>query len=101
MSSSLSKSAPVPVPSGTGKAPAPPPPTDPGPLGIGRAQRGPVTLGFFYAVGALLAFFLAEQLLRVGSVIILVVVALFIAVRRAPCSAAAVSTRARYTVLRT
>jgi predicted PurR-regulated permease PerM len=39
-----------------------------------------VSLGFLYAVGALLAFFLAEQLLRVGSVIVLVVVALFIAV---------------------
>ena len=80
MSSSLSKSAPVPVASGTERAPAPPPPTDPGPLGIGRAPRSPVALGFLYAIGALLAFFLAEQLLRVGSVVLLVVVALFIAV---------------------
>ncbi|CAA9368663.1 MAG: Uncharacterized UPF0118 membrane protein [uncultured Nocardioides sp.] len=39
-----------------------------------------MALGFLYAFGALLAFFLAEQLLRVGSVILLVVVALFIAV---------------------
>ncbi len=37
-------------------------------------------LGFLYAVGALLALFLGEQLLRVGSVVILVVVSLFIAV---------------------
>ena len=80
MSSRLSKSDPVRVPTGSGGAPAPPPPTDAGPLGTGRAQRGPVALGFLYAFGALLAFFLAEQLLRVGSVILLVVVALFIAV---------------------
>jgi len=39
-----------------------------------------VALGFLYAVGALLALFLGQQLLRVGSVVILVVVALFIAV---------------------
>jgi len=37
-------------------------------------------LGFMYAAGGLLAFWLSEQLLRVGSVVILVVVALFIAV---------------------
>jgi predicted PurR-regulated permease PerM len=37
-------------------------------------------LGFLYTVGGLLAFWLGEQLLRVGSVILLVVVALFIAV---------------------
>ena len=80
MSSRLSKSDPVPVPSGPERAPTPPPPTDPGPLGIGRAQRGPVALGFLYAFGALLAFFLAEQLLRVSSVILLVIVSLFIAV---------------------
>src|SRR3712207_183295 len=80
MSSSLPRNAPMPLPKGTEGVPAPPPPTDPGPLGTGRAQRGPVALGFLYAVGALLALFLGQQLLRVGSVVILVVVALFIAV---------------------
>ena len=79
MSSRLSKSDPLPVPAGT-ERPATPPPTDPGPLATGRPQRGPVALGFFYAIGALVAFFLAEQLLRVGSVVLLVVVSMFIAV---------------------
>ena len=63
----------------TGTA-APPPPTDPGPLGTARTSHGPVMLGFLYAVGALLALWLGEQLLRVSSVVILVVVSLFIAV---------------------
>ncbi len=39
----------------------------------------PVTLGFLYAVGALTAFWLGSLLLSVGGVLILVVVALFIA----------------------
>jgi predicted PurR-regulated permease PerM len=62
-----------------GTAP-PPPPVDPGPLGTARAHHGPVALGFLYAVGGLLALYLGQQLLRVGSVLILVVVAMFIAV---------------------
>jgi predicted PurR-regulated permease PerM len=59
--------------------PAAPLQTDAGPLATGRRSHGPVALGFLYTVGALVAFFLAQQLLRVGSVLILVVVALFIA----------------------
>ena len=70
----------LPVADGPTGAAVPPPPTDPGPLGIGRGKHGPVMLGFLYTVGGLLAFWLGEQLLRVGSVILLVVVALFIAV---------------------
>ena len=70
----------VPVTEGQASASAPPPPTDPGPLGTARSTHGPVMLGFLYTIGGLLAFWLGEQLLRVGSVIILVVVALFIAV---------------------
>jgi predicted PurR-regulated permease PerM len=70
----------VPVASGARKAPVPPLPSDSGPLGSGRSAHGPVMLGFLYAAGGLLAFWLSEQLLRVGSVVVLVVVALFIAV---------------------
>ena len=70
----------VPVTEGQTSSPAPPAPTDPGPLGTARSTHGPVMLGFLYTIGGLLAFWLGEQLLRVGSVIILVVVALFIAV---------------------
>jgi predicted PurR-regulated permease PerM len=82
----MSSKAPAPKPSavrstsGAGRAPAPPAPTDSGPLAVGRRSHGPVALGFLYAVGALVALFLGQQLLRVGSVIILVVVSLFIAV---------------------
>src|SRR3954451_3725337 len=82
----MTSKAPAPKPSavrstsGAGRAPAPPAPTDSGPLAVGRHSHGPVALGFLYAVGALVAFFLAQQLLRVGSVVILVVVSLFIAV---------------------
>ena len=84
MSSKEAKPRPssAPVASGTGRVAAPPSPADdPGPLATGgRTRRGPVLLGFLYTVGGLLAFWLGEQLLRVSSVIILVVVALFIAV---------------------
>lgn len=41
---------------------------------------GPVMLGFLYAAGALIAFWLGGLLLSIGSVVILVVVSLFIAV---------------------
>ena len=70
----------VPVAGGPVSAPPSAPSADPGPLATGRSTRGPVTLGFLYTVGGLLAFFLAEQLLRVGSVVLLVVVSMFIAV---------------------
>jgi len=43
-------------------------------------RHGPFALGFLYAVGALLAFQLGTLLLSVSSVLILVVVALFLAV---------------------
>lgn len=60
--------------------PRPPAETTGGPLAPpGRQPHGPVVLGFLYAVGALAAFWLGGLLLSVGSVIILVVVALFLA----------------------
>ena len=43
-------------------------------------QRSPFVIGFFGAVGALLAFWLGGLLLSIGSTIILVVVAMFLAV---------------------
>ena len=66
-----------------------PPVTGPpaGPVAGGRApapsnpaRHGPVVLGFLYALGALTAFWLGGLLLSVGGILILVVVALFIAV---------------------
>ena len=45
----------------------------------GRRPHGPVVLGFLYAVGALGAFWLGGLILSVSSVLILVVVALFLA----------------------
>ena len=45
----------------------------------GRTPHGPVVLGFLYATGALTAFWLGGLLLSVSSVLILVVVALFLA----------------------
>lgn len=59
------------------RAPGPPPG---GPLQPqGRAPHGPVVLGFLYALGALAAFWLGGLLLSISSVILLVVVALFLA----------------------
>jgi predicted PurR-regulated permease PerM len=53
---------------------------DGGPLQpSGRAPHGPMMLGFLYAVGALIAIWLGGLLQTVGPVIILVVVALFLA----------------------
>ena len=53
---------------------------DGGPLQpAGRHPHGPVVLGFLYALGALAAFWLGGLLLSVGNVIVLVVVALFLA----------------------
>lgn len=45
----------------------------------GRAPHGPVVLGFLYAAGALAAIWLGGLLQTVGPIIILVVVALFLA----------------------
>jgi predicted PurR-regulated permease PerM len=45
----------------------------------GRTPHGPIVLGFLYAVGALTAIWLGGLLSTVGPVIILVVVALFLA----------------------
>lgn len=75
----LSTSSGAPSSSGATEAAAQPA-TDPGPLAVRHRSHGPVALGFLYAVGALLALFFGQQLLRIGSVLILVVVALFIAV---------------------
>ena len=79
-SKALKRGQSLPVAGDATGAAAPPPPVDPGPLGIARTAHGPIMLGFLYAVGALLALWLGQQLLRVGSVVILVVVSLFIAV---------------------
>jgi predicted PurR-regulated permease PerM len=43
-------------------------------------QRSPFTIGFFGAVGALLAFWLGGLVLSVGPILVMVVVALFLAV---------------------
>jgi predicted PurR-regulated permease PerM len=43
-------------------------------------RQPPFLLGFFGAVGALLAFWVAQRVLAIGSVLVLVVVAMFIAV---------------------
>jgi predicted PurR-regulated permease PerM len=53
---------------------------DPGLGSPAPRTHGPVVLGFLYAVGALTAFWLGGLLLSVSSVIVLVVVALFLAV---------------------
>ena len=45
----------------------------------GRTPHGPIVLGFLYAVGALAAIWLAGLLQTVGPIIVLVVVALFLA----------------------
>ncbi|MGN6131144.1 MAG: AI-2E family transporter [Nocardioidaceae bacterium] len=42
-------------------------------------RRSPFFMGFFGAVGALLAFWLGQQLLSIGSVLLLIVVAMFLA----------------------
>ena len=53
---------------------------DGGPLQpSGRHPHGPVVLGFLYALGGLTAFWLGGLFLAVGNVVILVVVALFLA----------------------
>lgn len=52
---------------------------EPGPLDPSDTRHGPVLLGFLYALGALVAFWLGGLLLSVGSILILVVVALFLA----------------------
>ncbi len=44
------------------------------------SRHGPVVLGFLYAIGALAAFWLGGLILSVGGILILVVVAMFIAV---------------------
>ena len=46
----------------------------------GLLRHSPFTVGFFGALGALLAIFLAEQLLSISSTLILLVMALFLAV---------------------
>jgi predicted PurR-regulated permease PerM len=43
-------------------------------------RRSPFTIGFFGALGALLAFWLGGLLLSIGSILILIVVAMFLAV---------------------
>ena len=51
-----------------------------GPLGRPLRSHSPFYTGFFGAVGALLAIWLGQQILSISSVLILIVVAMFIAV---------------------
>src|SRR5205085_1107531 len=70
------------VPAGTTPstvAPSPSAATAPVVPAAGARRHGPVMLGFLYAVGALVAFWLGTLLLSVGSVIVLVVVSMFLA----------------------
>ena len=65
------------VPRGASRTPGP---DGGGPLQpAGRTPHGPIVLGFLYTLGGLTAFWLGGVLLSVGSIIILVVVALFLA----------------------
>lgn len=43
-------------------------------------RHSPFTLGFFGAIGALLAFWLGQQILSISSVLLLIIVAMFLAV---------------------
>ncbi len=68
------------VPTVTRGGPRAPEPVLGGPLRPpGTAPHGPVVLGFLYTLGGLVAFWLGGLLLSVGGVLILVVVALFLA----------------------
>ena len=55
-------------------------PRDYGDPGTPLSTRSPFVIGFFGAAGALLAFWLGTRLLGIGSVLILIVVAFFLAV---------------------
>jgi predicted PurR-regulated permease PerM len=57
------------------RAPGPAPSLTPARLG----HHGPVVLGFLFAVGALAAYWLGTLLLSIGGLIVLIVVALFLA----------------------
>jgi predicted PurR-regulated permease PerM len=50
-----------------------------GPLGAPLKRHSPFYIGFIGAVGALLAYWIGQQIVAVGSVLILVVVAMFLA----------------------
>ncbi len=50
-----------------------------GPVGPPMKRRSPFYIGFFGAVGALLAVWIGQQIVAVGSVLVLVLVALFLA----------------------
>ena len=68
---------------GTATGTQPPPETPQADLGVpGRPfeRHSPFYIGFFGGLGALLAFWLGSQLLAISSVLILVVVAMFLAV---------------------
>lgn len=51
-----------------------------GPIGQPLKRHSPFYIGFFGAVGAMLAFWLGQQILSISSVLILIVVAAFLAV---------------------
>jgi predicted PurR-regulated permease PerM len=58
---------------------APAPPHDLGEPGQPFSRHSPFYIGFFGGLGALLAFWLTSQVLRISSVLVLVVVAMFLA----------------------
>jgi predicted PurR-regulated permease PerM len=69
-------------------APAAPPPAAAAPatddLGTSPRRHSPFATGFLAAAGALLAFWLGQQILSIASVVLLIVVAMFLAVGLSP-----------------
>jgi predicted PurR-regulated permease PerM len=61
------------------EAPAPYAPVEPA-RAPGLMRHSPFNIGFFGAFGALAAFFLAQQLLGISSVVVLLVMAMFLAI---------------------
>jgi predicted PurR-regulated permease PerM len=60
-------------------APAPYVPSDPAPAPL-LLRHSPFKIGFFGALGALVAVFLSEQLLSISSILVLLVMAMFLAI---------------------
>jgi predicted PurR-regulated permease PerM len=62
------------------EAPTPPAAPEPPRRTVSMLSHSPFSVGFFGALGALAAIFLAQQLLSISSILILLVLALFLAV---------------------
>jgi hypothetical protein len=60
-------------------APAPYVPAEPAPAPL-LLRHSPFNIGFFGALGALIAIFLSQQLLSISSVLILLVMSMFLAI---------------------